>query len=229
MAQLVGAAVSANEARKGLKIAICVPAMDMVHGWFAYSLALAMSAHTHKHPEDKLILYFAVGTLIEQSREQLSIKALDWGADYIVWFDSDMRFPKDVISELVKHDKDIVGCNYPTRKWPQIEPTAFWDDLHQTRVYTKEKSTGLEEVASLGFGCIAIKSGVFDTIQEPWFLVPWSREMMEHDCGEDIYFCRKARDAGIKVYIDHDLSKKVCHIGQREYTYKDVHGDHELQ
>ena len=212
-----------------MRIAILVPAMDMVHGWFAYSLSLAMASHVKTHPNDNVILFFGNGTLIQQSRWQLANKALDWGADYTIWFDSDMRFPKDVISKLIQHDKHIVGTNYPTRKWPLIEPTAFIDDLHQTRTYTTEKSSGLEEVASLGFGCIAIKAEVFDAIPNPWFLVPWSEQMDEFDCGEDIFFCRKARDNGFRVYLDHDLSKKVAHIGNREYTYKDVHGDLELQ
>ena len=211
-----------------MKIAILVPAMDMVHGWFAYSLSLAMTHHAYTNPEDKIALYFSSGTLIQQSREQLAQRALDWGADYTIWFDTDMRFPKDVIASLVKHDKDVVGANYPTRKWPVIEPTAYKDDESLARLYTKEKSTGLEEVSSMGFGCIAVKSGVFDSIPEPWFLIPWNRELNEFDCGEDIYFCRRAREAGVNIYLDHDLSKKVLHIGNREYSYKDVHGDFDV-
>jgi hypothetical protein len=203
--------------------------MDMVHGWFAYSLSLAMANHVHTHPNDKVVLYFASGTLIQQSREQLANKALDWGADYTIWFDTDMRFPKDVIASLVKHNKDVVGANYPTRKWPTIEPTAFKDDESLARLYTKEKSTGLEEVSALGFGCIAIKAGVFDSLQEPWFLIPWNRDLNEHDCGEDVYFCRRAREIGVNIYVDHDLSKKVAHIGNREYNYRDVHGDLDIQ
>lgn len=203
--------------------------MDMVHGWFAYSLSLAMAHHVHTHPDDKVALYFSSGTLIEQSREQLARKAVDWEADYSIWFDSDMRFPKDTISRLVAHDKDIVGANYPTRKWPRIEPTSFLDDTSNVRLYTKHSSKGLEEASALGFGCVAVKTSVFEALQEPWFLIPWSREYNEHDCGEDVYFCRKARDEGYKVFIDHDLSKEVKHIGNREYSYQDVHGDYELQ
>ena len=203
--------------------------MDQVHGWFAYSLSLAMAHHVHTHPEDQVVLYFSSGTLIQQSREQLARKAIDWASDYSIWFDSDMRFPKEVISTLISHDEDIVGANYPTRKFPRIEPTAFVDDTSNTRCYTKERTSGLEEVSAIGFGCVAIKTSVFEALEEPWFLIPWSYDFNEHDCGEDVFFCRLARDNGLKIYVDHDLSKKVKHIGNREYSYLDVHGDHELQ
>ena len=40
--------------------------------------------------------------------------------------------------------------------------------------------------------------------------------------GEDMYFCREAQKAGFKVYIDHDLSKQVRHIGVLEFMHEHV-------
>jgi hypothetical protein len=37
--------------------------------------------------------------------------------------------------------------------------------------------------------------------------------------GEDIYFCKLAQANGMKVYVDHDLSKDVRHIGVMEFTH----------
>lgn len=34
---------------------------------------------------------------------------------------------------------------------------------------------------------------------------------------EDVYFCRKAAEKGVKIYIDHDLSKQIRHIGTFSY------------
>jgi hypothetical protein len=40
--------------------------------------------------------------------------------------------------------------------------------------------------------------------------------------GEDFYFFRSLRAAGFKIYVDHDLSAEVGHVGQRIYTAKNV-------
>jgi hypothetical protein len=56
----------------------------------------------------------------------------------------------------------------------------------------------------------------------PWFHIPWNEKELKFDCGEDIYFCRKARKAGHKIYLDHDLSKEIAHIGQYEFTYMEA-------
>ena len=37
--------------------------------------------------------------------------------------------------------------------------------------------------------------------------------------GEDVYFCTMARVHGFEVWVDHDLSKEVTHIGQFEYGW----------
>jgi hypothetical protein len=51
------------------------------------------------------------GTLIFTQRENLAEEALKWGAEYLMWVDSDMRFPKDTLEEMLKHNVDIVGVN----------------------------------------------------------------------------------------------------------------------
>jgi hypothetical protein len=202
-----------------IKVAVCIPAREMSHTWFAQSLALAMGYMGKNQPEVDMRLYVNNGTILSEQRQALAKLALLDGADWTVWFDSDMRFPKDTIERLLAHAKPIVGANYPTRKMPAIEPTSFLDDENQTRVYTEKDSTGLQPVASTGFGCIAVHRKVFEAMPPPWFHIPWDEELQHYDCGEDIYFCRKARENGFEVLIDHDLSKSVFHIGQIEWGH----------
>ena len=35
--------------------------------------------------------------------------------------------------------------------------------------------------------------------------------------GEDVYFCKLARERGFDVFVDHDLSKDCGHVGMLEY------------
>lgn len=194
----------------------------MVHGWFAYSLALVIGYMGKWHPYVDLHVLFNSDTILANQREMLARIALKDGADWLVWFDSDMRFPKDTIERLISHNKPIVMAGYPTRKPPLIEPTQYADDATNIRVYTENDSTGLQPIASGGFGCVVIHRSVFEAIDPPWFFTPWNEEESRYECGEDVYFCRKARKAGFEIFLDHDLSKEISHIGQYEFTYKEA-------
>ncbi len=48
---------------------------------------------------------------------------LEIKADYLLFVDADMRFPKDTLKILMAHDKDIIGVNATTRSEP-VKPTA---------------------------------------------------------------------------------------------------------
>jgi len=70
-------------------------------------------------------------------------------------------------------------------------------------------------------GCMLIKANVFRTMAEPWFQIGYSPDWKTF-VGEDMYFCREAQKAGFKVYIDHDVSKQVRHIGVLEFMHEHV-------
>ena len=61
------------------------------------------------------------------------------------------------------------------------------------------------EVYGLGFGFIAMKSGVFEACDRPWFLmerVKWPHVDFEMNIGEDYSWCVNARRNGFKVMLD---------------------------
>jgi GT2 family glycosyltransferase len=202
-----------------VKVAILVPTRDTIPAWFAYSLGLAMGYMGKNHPEVDVTLYFNNGTILPEQRTALAKMALREGADWTIWLDSDMRFPSNTFEQLIGHKQPIVAGGYPTRKMPAIEPTVFADRESKIRVYTEDDSTGLEPVYAVGFGCVCVHRDVYKAMPPPWFHVPWDEENMRYDCGEDIYFCRKAHEAGFDVLLDHDLSKDVYHIGNAEFGY----------
>lgn len=198
-----------------IHVAICVPARDMVSAGFAFDLA-SMAAFT----EANITLLTSLGTLIVNQRTTLAKDAIASGATHVLFVDSDMRFPKDALTRLLAHDQDIVACNYPTRKFP-IEPVAFSDDQTAERVYTNQNSTGLESVAAIGMGLMLIKTSVFEKMGMPYFMIGFSPKNQEYT-GEDIFFCRKARAAGIPVLLDHDLSKEVKHTGSIDFQHEHI-------
>lgn len=199
-------------------IAILVPVRDTVMTSFAYDLARAMSFHTAT-TDDRVLLFTSHGTLIASQRMELASQALEEKADYLLWLDSDMRFPKETIGHLILRDKPIVAANYSTRRMP-VKPVAMMDGGGKIdRVYTGPESEGLEPVDYVGMGVMMTKSEVFEKLDAPWFAIPYST-VGNHYIGEDVFFCRKAKEAGYEVLVDHDLSQHVKHIGTFEYSHE---------
>jgi hypothetical protein len=199
-------------------IAVCTPARDMVHTMFTYDLVNMVSYHT-LNTNDAVSLKISQGTLIANQRAELCLDAMREKCTHVLFIDSDMRFPHDMIERLLQHDLDIVATNCARRRMP-TGPTAqiYKENGERELVYTMPESTGLQEVGSVGMGVMLIKANVFAKLAEPWFETPWRHDKRGY-IGEDVFFCRKAREAGFKIWIDHDVSKEIGHIGMFEFKH----------
>lgn len=206
-----------------MKIAICLPCRDMVNTSFAYDLARMMANWSAKNVPNghQLLIYTSQGTLIVNQRADLARNAIKDGADYILWLDTDMRFPKDTLDRLLAHKKPIVAANYATRRLP-VDTVAF--KLHENGGWETVKTggkTGLEKVEAVGMGVMLTDTKVFKEMPTPWFSITYHENSSEYS-GEDIYFCYKANKLGNDVLIDHDLSREVRHIGSFEFGHEHV-------
>lgn len=205
-----------------MKIAICVPCRDSVMSGFCFDLAKLVGYHS-RNTKDEIQIYQMPGTLIFHQREKLAKEALEGGADAILWIDSDMRFPSDTLERLLSHNVSICGVNATTRREP-IMPTAL--DLEMVDgnpVFQKVETRGkeyVEEVSAVGFGVTLTRREVFEKMPQPWFDILWTDA--GGIIGEDVHFCIKAQDFGIKTYVDHVLSPYIKHIGTKEYSWEDV-------
>jgi hypothetical protein len=199
-------------------IAVCTPARDMVHTMFTYDLVNLVCYHT-LNTNDAISLKISEGTLIANQRAELSLDAMREGCSHLLFIDSDMRFPQDMISRLLAHDVDIVATNCARRRMP-TGPTAqvYKENGDRELVWSMPESTGLQEVGSVGMGVMLIKAGVFKALSEPWYETPWRSDKRGY-IGEDVFFCKKAREAGFKIWIDHDVSKEIGHIGTFEFKH----------
>jgi hypothetical protein len=199
-------------------IAVCTPARDMVHTMFTYDLVNMVCYHT-LNTNDAVSLKISEGTLIANQRAELTLDAMREGCSHILFVDSDMRFPQDMISRLLKHDLDIVATNCARRRMP-TGPTAqiYKENGDRELVWTMPESTGLQEVGSVGMGVMMIKAEVFKALGEPWYETPWRHDKRGY-IGEDVFFCRKSREAGFKIWIDHDVSKEIGHVGTFEFKH----------
>jgi len=202
-----------------MRLAICIPARDMVNTGFAYDLARLTAYWSAKHVPTggALHLFTSAGTLIADQRENLAKEALAVNADYVLYLDSDMRFPKDVVDRMAAHQQPIVAGNYSTRGLP-AKPVAFSNALCNEYIYTGASSSGLQECYAIGMGVMLVHADVFKQMPRPWFQIGYSSKNGAF-FGEDIHFCHKAAQHGFKTMIDHGVSKEIRHIGSFEFTH----------
>lgn len=224
-----------------MKIAICIPVYGNPESVFLQSLA-SMISHFYEaqivddegNAIDKQVQTFVVSSsMLTEGRHRLAAEALNWGADYMLWCDADHVFPEDALARLWSHNLDIVGCNYPRRITPTA-PTAakvIGDTDADNLVYTtpeKAQAGEVEVVDHLGFGLCLMKMAIYDRLQEqaeaegrdsfmPLFMFTPTENHM--GCiGEDVFFFRKCRDAGMLVHCDHGLSWEVGHVNRQILT-----------
>lgn len=208
-----------------MKLAVCVPVHSMVDYGFAYDLAqlMAHTAATFAVRGGAIGLVFSEGTYIADNRERIAKGALDAGVTHILWIDADMRFPKDAFFRLLRHDEEMVGINYCTRGVPPVSVAikATGMELEGTEPSRVVPAAGLEEVDALGLGLCLVRSSAFEKVERPWFNNRFAAEH-NHWIGEDVDFCRRLREAGGRVMLDHDLSRECAHAGRFEYHVEHI-------
>lgn len=162
------------------------------------------------------------GPILPEVRRRLVSQAFAMNATHILWVDSDMEFPPDVITRLLNHAVAVVAANYP-RKNLEARPTAYLEsddpeNPYVGPVWTTDSSKGLQRVTVAGMGLMLTDMRVFETLQLPFFAFEPQKPDFVRDTGEDVYFCRELYKADIPIHIDHDLSKEVSHVGEFKYT-----------
>lgn len=200
-----------------MKVAICTPLHGDPKAGFVNSLADLLLAK--RAPGLELRFCRCSSSNVVRARTELVRVALEWGADHLLWLDSDQTFPASTLTRLLGIGQPIVGCNISTRAEP-CQPNAR--DAGGQPIFTTPDAAArgvVQEVGWLGFGVLLTAAEVFAKLPEPWFLMPEEQGVI---VGEDYYFCRQARAAGYRIYADHALSMQVGHIGERVFRITDA-------
>jgi cellulose synthase/poly-beta-1,6-N-acetylglucosamine synthase-like glycosyltransferase len=206
-----------------MRVAICIPARGQMEVTTAFDLTM-MAAYMAGKKNIDLNVYTSQGTLIFDQRNSLVRTAVEEKCDYILFIDADMRFPKTTLERLLAHKKDIIGVNATTRMMPP-KPTARNIQINEDgsvdwlEVFSN-KEKGISKVDAIGCGVMLIKTSCLKNIPQPYFY--FEQLLKGKLLGEDIYFCIKAKDAGIDTWVDHDLSMEIGHVGSYTYGWDDI-------
>lgn len=198
-----------------MKTLIAIPCMDTLPVGFVQSLI-------YMHKGENPTVYLKPNTLIYDSRNLLSLYAIENEYDNVLWLDSDMLFPPDTLTKLQTHNVDMVTGLYVRRREP-IVPVIF-DTLSEpirnpdgtieknAHNYTDYPRDSFFPVEGCGFGCVLtsvkLLKAVWDTFGPAFTPYPWA--------GEDLSFCHRVNEIGYPIYCDSTIP--IGHIGSYVYT-----------
>jgi hypothetical protein len=152
---------------------------------------------------------------VGEARNRCVEIALEAGVPYIMFVDYDVTPPPNAVIKLLSLKTDIAAGVYHLKQVPSY-PLIFVEGW--PGAFEDYETGDLIKADGVGMGCTLINMEVFKNIDPPWFkTVPGYSEkspniLLPH-LTEDIYFCRKARDAGYDIIVD--TSVQAGHVDWR--------------
>ena len=136
---------------------------------------------------------------IDDMRNNIVKDAFLSGCTHLIMMDVDQVYDTDTITRLLARKKQIVGC-LVYRRYPPFDPLIFRGELNKFQRVVEWAPGDIVEVDATGTGCLCFDMNVFRKIPQPWFRA-WSTPSGS-PVGEDFDFCVKAKEAGVKIYVD---------------------------
>lgn len=162
-------------------------------------------------------------SLLPKARHELVQRSIERGCTHLLFIDTDQTFPAWTAHALLSRNVPVIGANVATKCVPSGPTARLKSDkwVGGDKLFTMPNSSGIEKVWRVGTGVLLIDLSIFDKLSKPWFSVEWRTwdEGKEDILGEDWYLMEKIEKAGFDIYVDHDVSKHVGHIGNFEYTH----------
>ena len=199
------------------RVAVLTPSTGICRVEYAQSLAKMVGyfsqVRVYEDRESQMLVTDSIiGSGIGANYETMVRKWLDddRGWTHFLSVEDDMMFPADALHRLARHRVPICGANYSTNKGQRLYFTA---GMCGKRFVTDDTSTGIEEVDLIPQGLTLVAREVYETVPMPWYTGGYMA---------DYHFSEKARNHGFHIYVDHDVSKEIGHIGPHVYTYRDA-------
>lgn len=202
-----------------MKTLIAIPCMDTIPVGFMQSILYL------NKPEGTSVC-FRPNSLVYDSRNILSLTAIEQKYDRVLWLDSDMMFSSDALIHL-HEDMDRLGADmvtglYVKRHQPVVP--VIYDELEEPTLSPDNKVTkhihefidfprdAIFPVRGCGFGCVMtsvkLLKEVWDKFGPAFHPYPWA--------GEDISFCHRVNLLGKSIWCDSTV--KCGHVGTYVYT-----------
>lgn len=159
------------------------------------------------------------GMPYDHARNMACMRALECGADYIFFLDSDVIPPHDAIIKLLAHNKPLISGLYCRRSPPVGLPVM----IRKGSWVTDYIRGSIVEVDMVGAGCLLIRRDVLEKCPpcrpgHQWF--DWTVDMkgiLPITLSEDFMFCVHVRQTlGIPTLVDTSIRCRHAGFGESE-------------
>lgn len=212
--------------KPSVKLALCVPSAGTWKADFGMSFAsmcVHLGSSLFEPDQDRQVVVLDKRTsMLPRSRQECLEDALLQSCTHALFLDTDQSFPADICHKLMAWKKPVVAANIALKCLPsfpnarQRGATAFG-----VPVTSDPHKHGLEKVWRVGTGIMLIDMAIMADIPKPWFEVRYDQKEGQY-VGEDWCFCECVEKAGHAIYIDHDASRTVGHIGEYVFTHGNI-------
>jgi hypothetical protein len=162
----------------------------------------------------------------------------DCGADWILMIDNDMSPPMNLLDAIKDAPADAMVVVPKFFLWDETNLSLKlcwgWDeDAAGGDCAPKDPATGKVRIESkyyplfkCGTGAIFVRPEVFQKIPAPWFFYTYD-EMKNMTATEDINFCLKLREHGMKIYgyggmtVGHHHTVNLAALARLLYDVKE--------
>jgi hypothetical protein len=151
------------------------------------------------------------GMTREEARTEIVNRAIQHKAQYVGMLDDDIQPGADFIQVMVREldsrpEFDIISAVCPSANQ---EPMVFAET--EMGPYWRWKKGDVFEIAECATACILMRTSIFSRIERPWFRdlntieervaagTIFDGEAQRGAMTDDIYFCRKAKAAGVRI------------------------------
>ena len=177
-----------------------------------------------QRPKNVIVNHMVVDGMHQAAmRNDLATTAVENDADYVFMCDDDMLYLPDTLIRLLDADKDVI-CGFavtpnaphnpvygrapsPTEEYPGPDLDPFtYDMVWPTDTGKKDGKVkrGPQKSWIVGGAGLLIKTSVLKQLDTPWFSFSGTTGD-GRGVGEDVWFSRLCRDAGIELWIHTDV------------------------
>jgi len=174
---------------------------------------------------DTIVRIHTSGSLLVRERNDLIKSFLATDATHMMCIDSDIGWDPMDIKKLIEFEEDFVGSLYPARGDNAFLFRGVYEDANKKMSFSEKKLLQMEYIPA---GFMMLKRGMLEKMIAHFpelYYIPkapdlahtaghylFATEIWEGEFwGEDYVFCRRARQAGFKVWIDPTI--RLNHAG----------------
>lgn len=179
-----------------MKLMIAIPTYDYMHFQFVQCLT-KLIRRLDADGIDFQVIYQG-GTLVYVGRDKLAKMAIDQGFTHILWLDSDMIFNEDLLENLMLSGKSFVTGIAHARRAPHVSCifNEIWPAVDRWEGHDYPKGTF--KIGGCGFACVLMETKVAEKV----YTINGTAFFPMKELGEDLAFCKRARDAGIELWAE---------------------------